>query len=85
MFLDKKTTKLLKSIGFQMPIELQQSGYIGNISYFKRSVKIKGKSFTDVVKLNDINTSQYSMQENQETLNYLPNFFPISMRLLTVQ
>ena len=51
LYADKnKTTKLLKSIGFQMPIELQQSGYIGSISYFKRSVNIKGESFSNVFK-----------------------------------
>ena len=46
----KRTTKLLKSIGFQMPIELQQSGYIGSISYFKRSVNIKGEEFSKIFK-----------------------------------
>ena len=36
---DKKiTARLLKSIGFQMPIELQKNDYIKSISYFKRSV-----------------------------------------------
>ena len=46
----KRTTKLLKSIGFKMPIELQQSGYIGSISYFKRSVNIKGEEFSKIFK-----------------------------------
>ena len=31
----KRTIPLLKSIGFHMPIELQQSGSIGSIDYFK--------------------------------------------------
>ncbi len=46
----KKAVKLLKSIGFQMPIELQlyTDGYVGSISYFKRSVKIDGKKFSEV-------------------------------------
>ena len=40
----KRTANLLKSIGFQMPIELRQSGYIGSISYIKRSVNIQGEN-----------------------------------------
>ncbi len=48
----KRTTKLLKSIGFEMPIELLQSGYIGSISYFKRSVNINGEEFSKVFKEN---------------------------------
>ena len=43
----KKATKLVGQIGFHqngVPIELQQSGYIGNISYSGRSVNIRGKS-----------------------------------------
>ena len=35
---EKRTTSLLRSIGFHMPIELLQSGYIGSISYNRRSV-----------------------------------------------
>lgn len=50
LFADKsKTTKLLKSIGFKMPIELQKSGYIGSISYFNRSVNISGEKFSNIV------------------------------------
>ncbi|MBQ8895579.1 MAG: hypothetical protein IJY88_02160, partial [Clostridia bacterium] len=49
LYADKnKTAKLLRSIGFRMPIELQQSGYIGSISYFERSVNIKGKPFSEI-------------------------------------
>ena len=44
----KRTTKLLGSIGFQMPIEVQQSGYIGSISYYKRTVNINGEIFSNV-------------------------------------
>ena len=50
MYADKKRTiPLLRSIGFQMPIELLRSGSIGNISYFQRSVKLSGESFASVV------------------------------------
>ena len=49
MYADKKrTTSLLRSIGFHMPIELLQSGYIGSISYNQRSVNIFGEKFSDV-------------------------------------
>ena len=45
----KKATKLVGQMGFHqnsVPIELQQSGYIGNISYSGRSVNIQGKPFS---------------------------------------
>lgn len=32
----KRATLLLRTIGFQMPIELPQGGYIGSISYIRR-------------------------------------------------
>lgn len=52
LYADKnRTARLLKSIGFHMPIELQQSGYIGSISYFKRSVNISGEKFSKVIAL----------------------------------
>ncbi len=44
----KRTTKLLKSIGFQTPIELQQSGYIGSISYEGQNVNINGEEFSKI-------------------------------------
>lgn len=47
----KRTIPLLRSIGFQMPIELQQDGSIGSISYKQRSVKIEGEPFSQVVEL----------------------------------
>ncbi len=53
LYADKnKTTKLLRTIGFQMPIELQLSGYIGSISYKGQNVNIEGKSFSNVFKEN---------------------------------
>lgn len=51
---NKKTaTRLVGQIGLfdpkkGLPIELQQSGYIGSISYSERSVNIQGKPFSDV-------------------------------------
>lgn len=49
LYADKKrATKLLRSIGFQMPIELQNSGYIGSISYNGRNVNTSGKNFSEV-------------------------------------
>ena len=45
----KIATKLVGQIGFHqnsVPIELQQSGYIGNISYSSCSVNIQGKPFS---------------------------------------
>lgn len=49
LYADKKrTTSLLRSIGFHMPIELLQSGYMGSISYNQRSVNLYGEKFSDV-------------------------------------
>ena len=51
VYVDKKrTTKLLRTIGFYAPIELQQSGYIGSISYVGQNVNIKGEEFSKVFK-----------------------------------
>ena len=44
----KKATSLLRSIGFQMPIELNKSGFVGSISYKGRNVNIFGEKFSDV-------------------------------------
>lgn len=49
----KKATKSVGQIGLfdpkkGLPIELQQSGYIGNISYSGCSVNIQGKPFSNV-------------------------------------
>ena len=50
LYADKKrTTSLLRTIGFQMPIELLQSGFIGNITYNKQNVNLYGEKFSDVV------------------------------------
>lgn len=59
----KRTANLLKSIGFQMPIELRQSGYIGSISYIKRSVNIQGEKFSDVF---DTAANTYSTQTDEK-------------------
>jgi len=44
----KITPKLLRTIGFQTPIELQQSGYIGSISYKGQNVNITGEKFSQM-------------------------------------
>lgn len=59
----KRTANLLKSIGFQMPTELRQSGYIGSISYIKRSVNIQGEKFSDVF---DTAANTYSTQTDEK-------------------
>lgn len=47
---EKRTTKLLRAIGFQVPIALQQSGYKENISYYRDTVNISGILFSSLVK-----------------------------------
>ena len=46
----KRTTRLLRSIGFHMPIELLRSGSVGSITYSKRNVNMNGVSFSAVVR-----------------------------------
>lgn len=58
---EKRTTKLLRAIGFQMPIALQRSGYVGSISYSRDIVNIEGIPFSDVV----------SEEQNQQRTNTL--------------
>ena len=49
MYADKKrTASLLRTIGFHMPIELLQSGYIGSVTYRGQNVNIYGEKFSDV-------------------------------------
>lgn len=44
----KRTTVLLRSLGFEMPSELQLCGSIGSIAYTERSVKLEGVKFTEL-------------------------------------
>ncbi len=60
---EKRTTSLLRSIGFHMPIELLQSGYIGSISYNRRSVNIYGEKFSDVFRKDNL---LYSSRQRAE-------------------
>lgn len=48
----KRTAPLLRSIGFQMPIELLRSGSMGSVTYYQRSVNLKGEPFNNVVREN---------------------------------
>ena len=60
----KRTTKLLRTIGFKAPIELQLSGYIGRISYPGQNVNIEGEEFSKVFKESE--NFRFSMRENVE-------------------
>lgn len=44
----KRTTALLRSLGFEMPSELQPCGSIGSIAYTERSVKLEGVKFVEL-------------------------------------
>ncbi|MBQ7491085.1 MAG: hypothetical protein IJT76_00545, partial [Clostridia bacterium] len=51
LYADKKRSpSMLKTIGFHAPIELQQSGSIGSISYRRQFVNIQGEPFSSVVR-----------------------------------
>ena len=45
---EKRATRLLRSMGFQMPIKLHKGGFLGSINYFQRSVNSYGTKFNDV-------------------------------------
>lgn len=54
MYADKKrTASLLRTIGFHMPIELLQSGFVGSITYNKQNVNLFGEKFADVFRTQD--------------------------------
>lgn len=77
VYVDKKrTTKLLRTIGFKMPIELQQSGYIGSISYKGQNVNIMGETFANVFveeKPKVSNSLKSPSQKNQDLNRDLEN------------
>ncbi len=48
MYATKKAPSLLRTIGFQVPIALNESGFIGSRSYSGPVVKLSGKKFSEV-------------------------------------
>ena len=44
----KRTTALLRTLGFQMPSELQRYGSMGSISYHGQNIKMEGVPFTEI-------------------------------------
>lgn len=44
----KRTTALLRTLGFQMPSELKRYGSMGSISYHGQNVKMEGVPFTEI-------------------------------------
>ena len=64
---ENRAIPLLRSMGLQIrPIELQQYGSIGSISYQQRSVNIEGLPFDEVVRTED--TPQYSISDPERRL-----------------
>ena len=45
---EKRTTALLRTLGFQMPSKLQRYGSMGSISYHGQNVKMEGVPFTEI-------------------------------------
>ena len=65
LYADKKrATSLLRSIGFQMPIELNKSGFLGNITYEGRKVKMSGVPFADIVGKTNGDGTKYSDRDS---------------------
>ena len=63
-----RTIPLLRTIGFQMPIELQRSGSMGSISYNRQNVNIQGVPFDQVVDTTQQQEDgrQYSVEEEAQ-------------------
>lgn len=59
---EKRTTSLLRMIGFRMPTYLQHSGSVGSITYKGKFVNINGMKFSDVVK--EGSQRKYDLQDN---------------------
>ena len=54
MYVEKERShSLLRAIGFQMPIKLSDSSFIGSISYEGRFVKLSGKKIRKVFRRAD--------------------------------
>ena len=69
LYADKKrTTRLLRTIGFQMPIELKLSGSIGSITYSGQEVNIFGKKFYEVFDIAGENTEKFSSRAFADSL-----------------
>ena len=69
LYVDKKrATRLLRSIGFYMPIELKRSGSVGSITYSKRNVNIFGKKFYEVFDIAGENTEKFSSRTFADSL-----------------
>lgn len=65
MYADKKRTiSLLRTIGFQAPIELQLYGSLGSIYYNRQNVKLEGIPFNEVIRLRSDNDSLQNETEN---------------------
>ena len=66
LYADKnRTIPLLRTIGFQVPIELQRSGSMGSISYNRQNVNIQGVPFDQIVETQE-SGRQYSINEAVE-------------------
>ena len=52
---EEKTTELFRTLGFQMPSELQSSGLMGSITYGNQDVKLEGVKFTELEMNGDTN------------------------------
>ena len=68
----EKTTELFRTLGFQMPSELQSSGLIGSITYGNQDVKLDGVKFTE---LENIKPSGGTHVESEDSRSRLPESF----------
>ena len=65
LYADKKrATSLLRTIGFQTPIELNKSGFVGSVTYVGQKVKMNGVPFAEV-----IGETRYSDRDTESVSN----------------
>ena len=68
----EKTTELFRTLGFQMPSELQSSGLVGSITYGNQDVKLEGVKFAE---LENIKPSGGTHVESEDSRSRLPESF----------
>ena len=79
LYADKeKTASLLHTVGFQNAYRIEQSGYIGNISYEDDAVKITGKQFNEVFKDDSQNQERTASLSDREVLDMAHNLVDAS-------
>lgn len=69
LYADDKAALFLHTVGFQNAHRIEQSGFVGNISYVDDRVNITGKSFSDVFEYDTQYQTRVSALTNRDVLD----------------